>query len=365
MRNRARFATLGILGAALALTACSGSSEGEETALDPDIDISTQTLTISTWPEYYPPTIAKDFEQEFGTKVNIIHHATNDEAMARLTNSADSGVDIAFLSGSFIQALKEQGKLATLDKTAIPNESNLYDAATSLEYDPGNTVSMPYVWGTTGLCYRSDLVPAEPTSWNDLLNPAPEVSGKTTMLDDLRWTILPALKLEGYSANTTDPVELEAAKQQLMQTTDTLLAFDNTTYGEKLLAGEAVLSEAFDGWCNSAIGENPDIKFMIPEEGSDIWIDSMVVMKSSKNKEAAHQFINYVLRPEVQAWVTEATLYNVPNEAAVDSLPDDLFAKYSALTRDPSKLTAQEQMLDIGEGLVEVTRIVNDVKAGV
>src|SRR5690606_11976623 len=155
-----------------------------------------------------------------------------------------------------------------------------------LEYDPGNKYSVPYTWGNTGLCYRKDLVPEPPTSWDDLLDPAPELEGKVTMLATDRWLLLPALIKLGYSINTTNEQELEEAKELLLQTKEQLLGYDDTTFYSKLVSGEAALVEAWDGWCNYGIAENPDIEYVVPEEGTDVWTDTMVILESSENKDA-------------------------------------------------------------------------------
>jgi len=186
-----------------ALTACSGQGAGGD-ELDPDADLSQQTLTVGIWSDYYPEDLAERFEKETGVPVTIVNHATNEDIVAKLTASSDSGIDVAFMSGQFAQALGEQGILAKLDKRFIPNEENLYPEALELPYDEGNVYSEPYAWGTTGLCYRPDLTGYDPTSWNDLLNPKPELVGKTTMLSTDRWLALPALKAAGKSVNSTE-----------------------------------------------------------------------------------------------------------------------------------------------------------------
>ena len=327
--RRIATATAGVVVLALAATACSGGGT-DSGDVDPSADITEQTLTVSIWSDYSDPELAANFEEATGVKTTIVNHTTNEDIVAKLTASADSGIDVAFVSGQYAQALAEQGLLTDLDKSLIPNESNLYPEALKLAYDEGNTYSEPYAWGTTGLCYRPDLTGYDPTSWDDLLNPKPELVGKTTMLSTDRWLALPALKLEGNSINTTDDDELAAAQDQLLKTKPTLLAYDDTTFYTKLLSGEASLVEAWDGWCNYAIAENPDIKFAIPTEGSDLWTDTMVVLNSSKNKEAGMAFINYVLEAENQAWVAvehrlqgpEQARYGGPGRRPAGQLPD-------------------------------------------
>ena len=350
MMNRrvAAIAGLGIT-AALTLSACSGSGGEGPTELDPDVDLSSQTLTVGIWADYYPEDLAERFEEETGVKVTIVNHATNEDIVAKLTASANPGIDVAFMSGQYAQALAEQGILAELDKSFIPNEANLFPEAMELPYDVGNVYSEPYAWGTTGLCYRPDLTGYDPTSWNDLLNPKPELEGKITMLSTDRWLALPALKLAGKSVNTTDQADLDAAKEQLLETKKKLLAFDDTTFYSKLVSGEAAMVQAWDGWCNYGIAEDDRIKFVVPEEGSDLWVDTMTVVESSQNKEAAMSFVNFILDPEIGTWVAENILYSVPNQVAMDGLSAETVEAYPNLGLSVEELTSQEAIVDLGD----------------
>ena len=347
--------------AALALAGC--SSGGDTQALDPDADLSAQSLTISTWPEYYPENLAEEFEAATGVKLTIVHHATNEEAVAKVSASADSGIDVVFLAGNSIQLLTEEGLAAPLDHSAVPNLDDMFPVMNDMDFDPGLTYSVPYAWGTTGICYRSDLLKQEPTSWDDLINPAPEAVGKTTILDDMRWAFVPGLKSLGYSVNSTDEAEIEAAGEQLKKAAANALAFDNATYGDKLVSGESVLSHSHDGWCNMAAAEQPAVKFLVPEEGSELWVDGMVLLKSSKNAEAAHALMDYLTSVESQSWIVENLGYNIPNKVAVEGLPDELFAKYPALIRDDSALAESEQIEEVGDAIDIYNRVFTEVKA--
>ncbi|KQM84394.1 spermidine/putrescine ABC transporter substrate-binding protein [Agromyces sp. Leaf222] len=346
---------------AVALAATSCSTGGGE--VDPSADISEQTLTVSIWADYYPEDLAEQFEEATGVKTTIVNHTTNEDIVAKLTASADSGIDVAFVSGQYAQALGEQGLLAKLDKSLIPNEANLYPEALELDYDKGNVYSEPYAWGTTGLCYRPDLTGFAPTSWNDLLNPKPELEGKTTMLSTDRWLAMPALKAAGHSLNTTDDDELAEAKAQLIETKPTLLAYDDTTFYSKLVSGEAAMVEAWDGWCNYGIAEDPTIEFVVPDEGADLWVDTMTVLESSKNKEAAMAFIDYILDPEVQSWVAENILYKVPNQAAMEALDPALIESYPTLGITVDELFEQEVIVDLGEDSLKYVDLNSEVLA--
>jgi spermidine/putrescine transport system substrate-binding protein len=380
MRRRSSVVLVGLAAGALLLTACSSSDSAdaessapaasesampaesaapsEEAAAAPDM--SGQTLTISNWAGYYPEDLAAQVEAANGTPVTIANHATNEEIMAKLTAGGDSGFDVAFVSGQYAQALYEAGLLAPIDKAQVPNLANLYPEATELAYDPGNTFSVPYAWGTTGICYRSDLIP-EPTSWNDILQPSDENKGKVTQMTTERWLALPALKSLGYSINTTDDGQLAEAKDLLIASKKDLLAYDDTTFYSRLVSGEANAVVAWDGWCNYGTAENPDIKFVIPSEGSDLWADTMVILNSSQNKEAAHAFINFILDPVNHGWVAENILYKVPNKAAMDAVGAELAASFPNMGYTPADLLQQETIVDLGADSVKYTDLATEV----
>ncbi|HEU4656960.1 MAG TPA: spermidine/putrescine ABC transporter substrate-binding protein [Capillimicrobium sp.] len=337
------------------------TSGGAETTASEPTGSGDGTLTISNWDAYTPKGLIPGFEKETGVKVKLAKHATNEDIMGKLEASGGSGYDIVFVSGQFAEALHKRGWAAEIDHSKIPNLKNLYPEANELPYDPGNQYSVPYTWGTTGICYRSDLVPEKPTSWNDLLDPAPENEGKVTMLATDRWLMLPALKALGYSANTTDEGELEEARDLLLKTKDQLLAYDDTTFYSKLVSGEANLVEAWDGWCNYGIAEDDRIEFVVPEEGSDLWADTMVVLESSPNKDEAFEFINYVLRPESGQGIVDLLTYNTPNQAAMEQLDPKLKKQFPNLGIPPETLLEQENLRDLGDAQPTWTRIVTEI----
>jgi spermidine/putrescine transport system substrate-binding protein len=345
-----------------ALLVSTGATAAAQEASSAAPDLSGQSLVISNWEGYMPEDLPQRFEEATGVHVDVTYHATNEDIVGKLTAGGDSGIDVAFVSAQYAKPLHELGIVTTLDHSRIPNLANLYPEATELVNDPGNTFSVPYAWGTTGLCYRSDLID-EPTSWMDLLQPAEDVTGKTTMLSTERWLTLPAQKALGFSVNTTDEAELAPVKDLLAQAKDTLLAYDDTTFYLKLLSGEAVLVEAWDGWCAYGTVENPDIKFVVPEEGSDFWTDTMVVTESSQNKEAAHAFIDFILRPEEHAWAMSNIFYIVPNAPAAELVDPALFEALPPLAATPAELLEGEQVIDLGEESLLYTDLKTEILA--
>ena len=320
-------------------------------------------IVISNWDGYMPKNLPEKFKQATGIEVEVALHATNEEIMGKVVAGKGRGYDVLFVSSPFAEVLHKLGLSATIDHAKVPNLANLYSEANALAYDPGNTFSVPYAWGTTGLCYRSDLVEGTPSSWNDLLEPADSLKGKITMLATDRWLMAAGMLARGYSVNETDQGRIDEVKALLIDTKKSLLAYDDTTFYSKLVSGEASLVHAWDGWCNYGIGENDKIKYVIPKEGTDLWVDTMVVTTASENKDAALKFIDYVLSAETGKWVAENILYKVPNKAAMDALDKTLFETYPNLAMAPADMMKQEQLRDLGDAQKAYTKAVTEITA--
>ncbi|MEI4194370.1 polyamine ABC transporter substrate-binding protein [Roseovarius sp. E0-M6] len=321
-----------------------------------------EDLVVSNWDGYMAPDAIDAFNQETGHDAELVLHATNEEIMGKLIASKGKGYDVVFVSSPFAEVLHNLGLAEELDHSRLPNLDNLYDAATQLEHDTGNQFSVPYAWGTTGLCYRSDLTDA-PQSWMALLQPSDELAGKTTMLATDRWLLAAGQLAKGYSVNETDPEKMAEVRDLLIEAKDTLLAYDDTTFYAKLVSGEAEMVHAWDGWCNYGIAENSDIKYVIPEEGSDLWVDTMVILKASENKDAAYDFVNYILGAETHRWAAENILYKVPNKAAMDGLDPSLIETFPNMGLSPDEMMQYEQLRDVGEAQRAYSRTVSEIKA--
>jgi spermidine/putrescine transport system substrate-binding protein len=320
-----------------------------------------EKIVISNWDGYMPKDLPEKFKAETGIDVEVAVHATNEEIMGKVVASKGQGYDVLFVSSPFAEALSQLGIAAKLDHSKIPNLANLYPEATQLKHDPGNTFSVPYAWGTTGLCYRSDIVKTEPASWHDLLKPAADVAGKTTMLATDRWLMAAGELALGMSVNETDKAKLEQVKELLIAAKKTLLAYDDTTFYSKLVSGEAVLVQAWDGWCNYGIAEKPEIKYVIPKEGSDLWVDTMVVVESSPNKDAAYKFIDYILKADTGKWVVENIMYKTPNKAGMDAVDPAMLKQYPNMAIAPADLLKYEQLRDLGPAMADFSKVVTEI----
>lgn len=322
-----------------------------------------EDLVVSNWDGYMAPDAIDAFNAATGNTAELVLHTTNEDIMGKLIASGGKGYDVVFVSSPFAEVLYKLGLAEELDHSKLPNIANLYPEAAALKHDEGNKFSIPYAWGTTGLCYRSDLMTEAPDSWMDLLAPAEAVTGKTTMLATDRWLLAAGQLAKGYSVNEADPAKLDEVRDLLISAKKTLLAYDDTTFYSKLVSGEAVMVQAWDGWCNYGIGENPAIQYVIPSEGSDLWVDTMVILKGSEHKEAAYQFVNYILDATNHRWAAENILYKVPNRAAMEGLDPALITTFPNMGMTPADLLAHEQLLDVGEAQRDYARAVSEIKA--
>ena len=325
--------------------------------------VQAKNLVVSNWDGYMAPDAIESYTAATGNGAELVLHATNEEIMGKLIASKGKGYDVVFVSSPIAEVLNNLGLAETLDHAKLPNIANLYPEAGALKHDPGNSFSVPYAWGTTGLCYRSDKIAETPDSWMDLLAPAADVTGKTTMLATDRWLLGAGFLAKGYSVNETDEAKVAEVRDLLIDAKKTLLAYDDTTFYAKLVSGEAVLVHAWDGWCNYGIAENGDIRYVIPKEGSDLWVDTMVIMKSSENKDAAYAFVNFILDPKNHGWAAENILYKVPNKPAMEGLSADFLDSFPNMKISPQELIGYEQLRDVGEAQRLYSRTVSEIKA--
>lgn len=321
-------------------------------------------MVISIWDGYMAPDTLDKFKAASGIDADKALHASNEEIIGKLMASGGEGYDVVFVSSPFAEVLEKQGLLAAIDPVKVPNLKNLYPEAQHLAYDPGNHYSVPYTWGTTGICYRSDKVSPTPISWNDLLKPSDALQGKITLLATDRWLLGAGFLANGWSVNDSNPEHIQVVRDELIGAKKRILAFDDTTFYSKLASGETLMAHAWDGWCNYGTQANAAIKFVTPKEGSDLWVDTMVVLKGSKNLEGAYQFINFMLEKGNHAWVAENILYKVPNQAAMAGLKPELLSQFPNLATTPTELVKQQLLRDVG-GVTQkaYTRTVTEIMA--
>ena len=279
------------------------------------------TLNVYNWGEYMEPSVIKDFEKEFNVKVNYNTFATNEDMYVSLKKGGTS-YDLAFPSDYMIERMIEEDMLEKLDKNNIPNLNNIEERFLSLEYDPNDEYSAPYLWGTLGILYNKNMVDEKVDSWNILWDE--KYSKKILMLDSQRDSIAVALKKLNYSMNSRDEKELEAAKEELIKQKPLVYAYVGDEVKDMMVAGDAALAVVWSGDAEAAIWENENLDYAFPKEGVNLWFDCMVIPKTSKNKKLAEEFINFMLRPDIAVRNTEYIGYSTPNQKAQELLPDHI-----------------------------------------
>mgnify|MGYP005838303575 CR=1 FL=1 len=319
--------------------AATGDTDAPATTDTDGVDRSqlADQLFFYTWSDYIDPQILEDFEAEYGVRV-VVDLFDSNEAMIPRIRAGNSGYDIVVPSDYAVQSMVLDGLLAPLDKSLLTNIGNLDPDLMNLYFDPGNEYSIPYFWGTSGIAYNQKFFDTPPTSWSAIFEPAElaKINNRFTMLEDPREVPGAALIYKGHSVNTTDTAVLAEVQELLIAQKPFVASYDSSNVNFKLATEEIILAHAWSGMAGQAMygiddkPGNPDIKFVIPDEGGVIWMDNLAIVFDSPNKYTAHVFINYLLRPEVAAQNTDWVLYLTPNAAAHDLLSEDTLALYEA-----------------------------------
>lgn len=279
------------------------------------------SINVYNWGDYIDKDVLKEFEQEYGIKVKYDTFATNEDLYVKLKQGGSS-FDVIFPSDYMIERMIREDLLVKLDKNNIPNLANVDEKFMNLDYDPNNDYSAPYMWGTVGIIYNKTMINDTLDSWADLWNE--EYKGQIFMLNSQRDTLAVALKKLGYSLNTRNIDELEAAKAELIKQKPLVEAYLGDDIKGAIVSGDGAIGVVWSGDAVAMIRDNPDLEYVIPKEGTNLWFDAMVIPKSASNKEGAEKFINFMLRPDIAAKNSDYIGYSTPIPAAVEMLPDDI-----------------------------------------
>lgn len=283
---------------------------------------SAEELTVFNWFDYIDPAVIDLFEEETGITVKYVNFTTNEEMYTKLEAGAGT-YDVIFPSEYMIERMIAHDMLEELDLSAMPNFANVMDRLKDPSYDPGNRFSVPYMWGTLGYLYNSEMVDEELTSWSALFDE--KYAGNVIMMNSMRDSIGLALKYLGYSMNTRNEAELNEAKDLLIkQKQDKIQCgylLDETK--DKMVGGEAAIGVVYSGDAQYAIEKNESLVYVVPEEGSNIWVDGMCIPKGSKNVEGAMKFIDFLCREDIAAMNFDYIYYCSPIQAVVDGLDEE------------------------------------------
>ncbi len=313
--GRATVLGLGMSTIGMVLTAC-GKQEKPAAAEGANADLGPieKELAIYNWSDYIAEDTITNFEKEFGVKVTYDTYESNEEMVAKLQAGA-SGYDIVVPSNYIVPVMVATGLAAELNRKYLTNFVNLAPTFLNPVFDPDNKHAIPYQWGTTGFAWRTDKVPGNPDTWAIFLDA--KYRGKMTQMDDMRDVIGAWLRYRGKSLNSVDPGELAGAKADALAAKKNLKAYISAPVKGQLISGDVWIAQLWNGDAAQARAEQPALGYVVPKEGCTIWTDSMVITKSAPHKRAAHEFINYVLRPGVGAAISNTTGYGSPNQAAL------------------------------------------------
>lgn len=288
----------------------------------PSLAVS-EELHVYNWWDYLPAGVLRDFTKETGVKVTMSTYACDEAMYAKMCMTDGGGYDIVVPSTDFTARMRKDGLLQPLDKTKLTNLKHLDPGLMNQPFDPDNIYSVPYIWGSTGIAVNvKNSVAAGITSFADLWNP--ELKGKIFLPDNLRGVLPIGLKRLGYSLNEKDPSKVAAACELLMLLMPSVRVSDPDSFKPALLNNEVSAAVLWNGEAYSAAGENPDIRYIYPQEGFGLWVDNLCIPKNAVNVENAHLFINYLLRPEVSAFICQEMGYSSPNLAARALLPEEV-----------------------------------------
>ncbi|MDP2312261.1 MAG: spermidine/putrescine ABC transporter substrate-binding protein [Pseudomonadota bacterium] len=316
---------LGLPSIAAVLQACSGEAPEAAKAPEgaaatapvpagpPDLGPMEKELKICNWSDYIAEDTIANFEKETGVKVTYDTFESNEELIGKLQAGA-TGYDLVCPSGYAVQVLLALKLLEPLNPKYLPNQGNIATQFRKTAFDPTDAHTVPWQWGITGIAYRADKVKAPPDSWAVFHDP--QYKGKLTMMDDMRDVIGAWLKFRGKSLNSTVAEDLAAAKADSLTAKALLQSFVSAPVKGQLVAGDVWIAQLWNGDTIQAKAENDKIEWVLPKEGGAIWCDSMVMPKGAPNKRAAHAFLDYILRPEVGAAISNFTGYGSPNSAA-------------------------------------------------
>lgn len=279
------------------------------------------SINVYNWGDYIDESVLKDFEKEYGIKVNYSMFATNEDLYVKLKQGGES-FDVIFPSDYMIERMIREGMLVKLDKDNIPNLENIDKDFFNLDFDPSNEYSVPYMWGTVGIIYNKTMVDDVVDSWDILWNE--KYKDQIIMLNSQRDTIAVALLKLGYSMNTRNVDELEQAKKELIKQRPLVWAYQGDEVKDTMVGGEAALAVVWSGDAVAMIRDNPDLEYVIPKEGTNLWFDSMVIPSTAKNKEGAEKFIDFLCRPDIAARNTDYIGYSTPIPEAIEMLPDEI-----------------------------------------
>jgi spermidine/putrescine transport system substrate-binding protein len=306
-------------------------------------------LYVYNWSEYLPDTVLEQFTQETGIQVVMSTYDSNEAMYSKVKMTGGKGYDIIVPSTDYVARMRAEGLLHPLQKDLLPNLANLAPNLLNQPFDPGNAYSVPYMWGSTAIAVNTaDADARAVTSIADLWNPA--LDGKLLLPNDMRGVIGLGLKRLGYSLNDRDPAHIAEACALLKPLMARVRVFDSDSPKQALLNNEVQVAVLWNGEAYIAAGENPAIHYIYPPEGFSLWVDNLCIPKGAKNIKEAHTFINFLMRPDIAAAISEEMGYSSPNRRALALLPAEV-RDNPIVYPDEATMARGEFEVDLGDAM--------------
>ena len=280
-----------------------------------------KTVTVFNCGDYIDEDLIDKFEKETGYTVNYSTYDTNETMYSKL-KSGSNKYDLVFPSDYMIEKMIKEDMVEKINFDNIPNYKYIDEKFKNLDYDPNNEYSVPYMWGTIGIIYNPEVVHEPVTSWDILWDE--DYSGRILMFDNPRDAFAIAENMLGYSLNTENSEELEKAAEKLKEQKKVVQAYVMDEIFDKMGAGEAIIAPYYAGDAVTLMDEYEDLGFVIPDSGTNLFIDAVCIPKGCRNKEAAEMYINFLNEPDVAYAIADFIGYSTPNQKAYEMLDDEV-----------------------------------------
>lgn len=303
-----------------------------------------KVVNLSIWGNYLSAEMLAQFEKETGIKINISNYSSNEELLAKV-QMGGSGIDVAVPSDYMVEVMRKMNLLEPLSEPALPNKKWISERYLKQDFDPENQYSLPYAWSTSGIAVNRTLYKGPVKSWKDLLA-NDQLKGKFALLDDARETLGAALKMNGYSVNSTTPSEILKAKEILFIAKKNTKLFSSDSIdilnNKEVIAAHCYSTEALQ----AAAKSTDKIEYLIPEEGSTFTIDNLVIIKGARHSEAAHKLINFLISEKAELNKVKTILAGPILKNTREQLPKEL-QKNEALFPSEKTLKKLERIHDL------------------
>lgn len=323
---------------------------------------SREKLYVYNWGLYIDESVVREFENQYNIKV-IYDTFDNNETMYQYLTGSNVVYDVLIPSDYMISKMIQEDRLQKIDFSKIPNASFIMEEIMekSKEFDPNNEYAIPYTWGTVGILYNKEQIKKPVDSWNILWDA--DYKNQIFMYDSQRDALAVALKKLGYSLNTTNDAELQAAVKELIQQKPLVKKYMGDEVLQSMKVNGAWLAVVYNGDAVEIMSENEQLDYAIPKEGTNLFIDSMVIPKNAQNVEAAHKFINFLCETEVALKNTQEIGYSTPHKGAFEQLDaetkeDPAYWPYEDVEANPDKY---EVFHDLGAYIREYEKAWNEV----